>query len=71
LQFSCLSLLAAKHETLHSHLMYNTAQPLLWCQRQWRDVTKIVNPNSYINFGLILQGQRLIRMANVRFEVIR
>ena len=29
-----------------------------------------VNPNSYINFGLILQGQGLVRMANVRFEVI-
>lgn len=30
----------------------------------------IVNPNSYINFGLILQGQGQVRMTNAHFEVI-
>lgn len=30
----------------------------------------IVNPNSYINFGLILQGPGWVRMTNVHFEVI-
>lgn len=33
-------------------------------------ILDIVNPNSYINFGLILHGQGQVRLADARFEVL-